>query len=149
MLSSLHGDGGDNFGTACPANVGGTTFDDAAPTTLGGGTPPYAGSFRPDEPLSAFAGKSGAAVNGTWILRVKDIGPADLGTIECVSLSIQPLAGTPAASACGRASIATAGAVEGGTMPFDVTLDTALPAPVTVDFTTGGGTASTMARRHR
>ena len=46
---------------------------------------PFAGSFRPESPLSAFNGKS---VNGTWKLRVTDTAALDVGTIGCVQLEI-------------------------------------------------------------
>ena len=65
-----------------PANSGdnftNTVFDDEAPGTIAAGTPPYTGSFRPEQPLSAFDGKS---QQGTWTLKVSDLGPADVGTL--------------------------------------------------------------------
>jgi uncharacterized repeat protein (TIGR01451 family) len=76
------------FGTDCPADANDTTFDDAAATPIASGTGPFVGSFRPQEPLDAFAGKSGAQVNGNWQLMVIDVGPADIGNIECVTLTL-------------------------------------------------------------
>ncbi|HEV2999208.1 MAG TPA: S8 family serine peptidase [Solirubrobacteraceae bacterium] len=35
----------------------GTVFDDEAPTPVGGAEPPYAGRFRPEQPLSRFDGR--------------------------------------------------------------------------------------------
>jgi hypothetical protein len=40
-----------------------TVFDDEAATPISGGTPPFTGSFRPDEALSGFDNQ---AMNGTW-----------------------------------------------------------------------------------
>ena len=57
----------------------GTVFDDDAPLPVSQGTAPFTGSFRPDEPLSAFDGTLAA---GTWTLRVIDYGSFEPGTIE-------------------------------------------------------------------
>lgn len=86
LLSYQLGGNGAGFGTDCPADGNDTTFDDQAATSILAGTAPYVGSFRPQEPLSAFAGKSGAQVNGNWTLEVVDVGAADIGNIECVQL---------------------------------------------------------------
>src|SRR5206468_3592357 len=57
---------------------------------------PFVGAFFPQRPLSAFNGKSGSAVNGTWKLHVEDVygsyppGSGPTGKIECWSLSITP-----------------------------------------------------------
>jgi hypothetical protein len=82
------GGSGAGFGTDCPADGNDTTFDDAAATSINAGTAPFVGSFRPQDPLHAFGGKSGAQVNGTWQLKVVDLGPADIGNIECVTLTL-------------------------------------------------------------
>src|SRR5207344_1027082 len=76
------------FGTDCPADANDTTFDDAASTPIIAGTGTFVGSFRPQEPLSTFGGKSGAQVNGNWQLKAIDLGPADVGNIECVTLTL-------------------------------------------------------------
>jgi hypothetical protein len=50
-------------------------FDDSAASsiqTIGSPVGPITGSFQPLQPLSVFNGLSGAAVNGTWVLRVAD-----------------------------------------------------------------------------
>lgn len=49
------------------------TFDDEAATLVGGGQP-TAGTFQPEEPLSAFDGEAAA---GTWTLTVRDSVGAD------------------------------------------------------------------------
>ena len=87
-LATQVGSDAPGFGTDCPADANDTTFDDAAATPIGSGTGTFVGSFRPQEPLSAFAGKSPFQVNGSWRLQVVDLGPADIGNIECVTLSL-------------------------------------------------------------
>lgn len=86
LLSYQLGGAGAGFGTDCPASANDTTFDDQAAVSILTGAAPFIGSFRPQQPLSAFAGKSGAQVNGNWTFEVADVGPADLGNIECVGL---------------------------------------------------------------
>ena len=85
-LANNRGGAGDNFGTGANDCSGvSTVFDDSAPIAIGAGTAPFAGSFRPDSPLSAFNGKG---VNGVWILRISDTGAIDVGTVGCVTLEI-------------------------------------------------------------
>jgi subtilisin-like proprotein convertase family protein len=85
-LSVNRGGPDDNFGTG-PNDCSGvpTVFDDQAAISIAAGDAPFAGSFRPESPLSAFNGKSGT---GTWILRVEDTSPNDSGMIGCVKLEI-------------------------------------------------------------
>jgi subtilisin family serine protease/subtilisin-like proprotein convertase family protein len=45
-----------------------TVFDDEAPTSFGSGDAPYAGSYRPTSPLSAFNGENAA---GNWTLVIE------------------------------------------------------------------------------
>lgn len=89
-LAYQAGGAGAGFGTDCPADGNDTTFDDGALVSIldAAATPPYVGSFRPQLPLTAFAGKSGAQVNGNWRFEVVDLGPADIGNIECVQLEL-------------------------------------------------------------
>ncbi len=85
-LANNRGGNGDNFGSGANDCSGTpTVFDDSALITIGAGAAPFAGPFRPDSPLSAFNGKP---VSGTWILRIADVGPADVGTVGCVTLEI-------------------------------------------------------------
>ena len=78
---------GDDWGSG-PNSCAGTplTFDDEAGTALADGTDPYAGSFRPNESLSAF---DGSKMKGYWDLVVADVAFADEGTIGCVDLEIK------------------------------------------------------------
>jgi subtilisin-like proprotein convertase family protein len=105
-LTSDNGAGGDNFGASCASR---TVFDDDASTAITAGGPPYIGTFRPEQPLSAFAGKTGADVNGTWTLRIVDDAGQDVGTLHCWSLVIE----TPPAclNGSGECAVATFGDV--------------------------------------
>jgi subtilisin-like proprotein convertase family protein len=73
------------------ANFQGTTFDDAAATPIAAGTPPFAGSYRPSDPLSVLAGQS---AQGTWVLEVGDFAGGH-GTVNSWSLIIQPASSPP------------------------------------------------------
>jgi subtilisin-like proprotein convertase family protein len=84
-LSSLNGGGSDNYGSSCSAR---TIFDDAAATSISSGTAPFTGTFKPEGLLSAFNGKSGADVNGTWTLRIRDVANLDVGTFMCATLNL-------------------------------------------------------------
>ena len=63
----------------------GTIFDDEADEAIGDGRSPFAGSYRPEEPLSTFDGEAAA---GTWTLRIWDAETNDTGTLNDWSLSI-------------------------------------------------------------
>lgn len=86
-LSSGNGGSGDNFGDGA-ADCSGqpTVFDDDAPTAIVGATAPFAGSFRPEQPLARFAGH---AARGTWRLQVSDSAALDTGTLFCAQLVIK------------------------------------------------------------
>lgn len=57
-------------------NFDNTYFDDEAANPITGASAPYAGPFRPANPLSAFDGKSSI---GTWRLRIFDHNFGDYG----------------------------------------------------------------------
>jgi subtilisin-like proprotein convertase family protein len=76
VLSNRRGGSGNDFLE--------TVFDDEANTPVANGDAPFTGSFRPDEPLSAFDGQSPL---GTWRLRVEDMAGADVGSIESWSIT--------------------------------------------------------------
>jgi len=99
LLSYQLGGAGAGFGTDCPASANDTTFDDQAATSILTGSAPFVGSFRPQQPLSAFAGKSGAQVNGNWRLEVADLGAVDVGNIECFGLLLNGAAAGPGCNA--------------------------------------------------
>jgi hypothetical protein len=79
-LSSGSGGFRGNYGSSCDTP---TVFDDSASISIRAGANPLAGTFRPEQALAAFNGKSGAAVNGTWKLRVQDNARTDITTLQC------------------------------------------------------------------
>ena len=85
-LSQRRGSSGDNFGSGANDCSGThTVFDDSAATAISAGTAPFAGTFKPESPLSAFNGKT---ITGMWKLRVTDAAGQDTGTVGCVQLEI-------------------------------------------------------------
>jgi len=77
-LSLDHGSTGDNYTN--------TTFDDEAGTPIASGTPPFTGSFQPDQALSAF--DLGSAL-GNWTLKVADDAGGDTGTLDAWSITFE------------------------------------------------------------
>ena len=95
-LSQSRGGDGDNF-TA-------TVFDDEAATAIGAGAAPFTGSFRPDQPLSAFDSQT---ADGTWTMIVVDQAGGDEGTLNSWGIDVTD-------SACSVAEApATAGSARG------------------------------------
>ena len=92
-LSQRRGGGFDNFGSACAPDTARTTFDDAATTAIFSGDAPFTGTFRPDQGLTNFNSKSGAAVNGVWRLRLADRAGSDFGVLNCWSLFLTGVGG--------------------------------------------------------
>ncbi len=89
VLSNNRGGAGDNFGTGANDCSGTpTVFDDEAAVTIASGVAPFAGSFRPDNPLSGMDGKPTV---GTWKVRFSDEAALDTGTVGCVTLEIRRL----------------------------------------------------------
>lgn len=86
VLSANNGGTGEDYGTG-PNTCSGTlsTFDQAATTSIIDGTAPFAGTYRPEDSLTRFAGKP---ANGTWTLRVADALAGDVGTLGCWQLDI-------------------------------------------------------------
>jgi subtilisin-like proprotein convertase family protein len=80
-----------------------TTFDDEANGTIADARPPFAGSFRPREPLSVFDGQD---ASGDWKLQVCDAYYVNTGCLDffslilTVSVAEQPIA-VPGPSAVG------------------------------------------------
>ena len=89
LLSANNGGIYANYGTGCGTGQE-TTFDDAAPVSILNGTPPYVGSFAPQQALSVFNLSTGTNLNGVWNLQVLDEFPGDTATLECWSLNISP-----------------------------------------------------------
>ena len=85
-LITNRGSSSDNFGTGNNDCSGvPTVLDDEAATAISAGAAPFAGSFIPEAPLSAYDGLDQA---GTWTLHVVDSANADTGTIGCFELEI-------------------------------------------------------------
>ncbi len=64
----------------------GTVFDDNATQSISAGNAPFAGAFRPEEPLSNL---HNTLVNGIWSLEVTDNVTQDGGRLNSWSLDIQ------------------------------------------------------------
>jgi len=62
-----------------------TTFDDGAPQPISAASPPFVGTFRPQESLAQF---DGLAPNGRWTLRVVDVASLDGGVLSNWSLAL-------------------------------------------------------------
>jgi len=62
----------------------GTVLFDLASISISEGSPPFTGTFRPEQPLSTFAGMS---PGGTWTLTIEDTYGMDTGTLNSWSLS--------------------------------------------------------------
>ena len=74
-------------------NYTNTVFDDEATTPIGAGSPPFTGSFQPQQPLSTFDGITAA---GNWTFKVVDNYGWDVGTIDSWTLNLTyPAASCP------------------------------------------------------
>ena len=133
VLSSHNGGFGANYGNDCSPS-GRTTFDDAAATPITSGSAPFAGSFRPQESLSVFAGKYGTNVNGIWLLEIVD---DDLGSntnelLRCWTLSLSPATCAPAGGACDYCADSTITGTLSDASPVQTDRMTTFPANVSV-----------------
>ncbi len=90
FLALNRGGAGQNYGTSCSSAATRTTFDDDATTPIAAGSPPFLGTFTPDQSLATFNTKSGPSVNGSWRLRIIDDFTPDGGVLNCWSLLISP-----------------------------------------------------------
>jgi subtilisin-like proprotein convertase family protein len=88
LLSSNNGGGGHDYGHSCDET---TVFSDDALSPINTGTAPFVGEFKPEQTLAALVGKEGAAINGEWKLRVRDVVSLDSGVLQCWSLELTPL----------------------------------------------------------
>src|SRR5439155_13553521 len=80
LLINRRGGAGINFTS--------TTLDDASSVAVASGTAPFAGTYKPEEALSAFNGQSAA---GTWTLTVQDVESGDVGQITAWSVTFTTL----------------------------------------------------------
>jgi subtilisin-like proprotein convertase family protein len=76
-----------NFGTGAD-NCSGkpTLFTDQAKRPISSGANPYAGPFKPEQPLAGF---KGSQAKGVWKLVVYDGTQEDTGKLGCVKLKIK------------------------------------------------------------
>jgi subtilisin-like proprotein convertase family protein len=70
-LVAFAGGSGDNFQQ--------TKFSDSATADIQDSSPPFSGSFKPQESLATFTGK---AINGTWRLTISDTANQDGGSLN-------------------------------------------------------------------
>ncbi|MBK5284682.1 MAG: gliding motility-associated C-terminal domain-containing protein [Bacteroidia bacterium] len=70
FLSFQNGGGGNDFT--------GTCFSPTASTPIGFGTPPFTGTWLPDDPFTIL---DTASINGTWSLIIYDAAGGDVGTL--------------------------------------------------------------------
>jgi subtilisin-like proprotein convertase family protein len=71
------------------ANFTSTTLSGNATISIASETAPFTGTFAPSVgSLTAFNGKLGSAVNGTWTLNVADIASGATGTFDSWSLTV-------------------------------------------------------------
>jgi uncharacterized repeat protein (TIGR01451 family) len=86
FLASGAGGSGDDFGTGANSCDGTfTVFDDSASTSIDAATAPFAGSFKPHEPLQDLVGKP---MGGDWDLTFIDLFPGEFGVLYCWELEI-------------------------------------------------------------
>jgi Tol biopolymer transport system component/subtilisin-like proprotein convertase family protein len=85
LLTQDNGGSGADYGVGCRDGER-TTFDDAAATSITTGNAPFRGTFRPQAPLSIFAGRN---ATGRWRLRATDFATRDTGVLRCWTLHIQ------------------------------------------------------------
>jgi uncharacterized repeat protein (TIGR01451 family) len=107
LLSQNNGNTGQDYGVSC-SPAGETTFDDAASQAITLGTPPFLGSFQPQQPLSTFNLYSGTNLNGVWQLNVVDNLVNDTATLNCWSLNISPEVCTDGGGECPGADLSIA-----------------------------------------
>ena len=103
-LSTDNGGGSNAYGLSCD-DADRTRFSDAASVSITSSTFTSfsKGIYRPEGLLAAFAGKSGAAVNGTWTLEVTHDTfsiPDVNGRFRCSSLFLYPAECTPGTGGC-------------------------------------------------
>ncbi|MCX6922424.1 MAG: DUF11 domain-containing protein, partial [Verrucomicrobia bacterium] len=137
VLSANNGLFGQNYGIACSPESQRTTFDDAASTAIASGSAPFIGSFKPDQPLSVFNGRSGTNVNGIWQLRAIDQGQFDIGSIHCWSLFLTPTLSTDGGGECPGTDLALGmtalpdPVIIGNNMTYDISVTNNGPSAAT------------------
>lgn len=77
LLVGQEGGSGNNFLN--------TNFDDDSPTSIISASPPFSGTFRPEEPLKHLKGLD---ANGDWALQVQDVAYFDGGSLNRWALTL-------------------------------------------------------------
>lgn len=93
-LINHRGGAGNNLGSSCDMR---TTFDDAAASSVVSSLAPFAGEFRPEDPLSRFIGVSSY---GSWRLLVNDTAAGGIGAVQCWSLELFEAECAPGGGGC-------------------------------------------------
>ena len=132
-----------NYSNGYGADFRGTTFDDEAAVSINQGSPPFTGSYRP---VGSLATVDGSKATGTWQLVVQSLPYSGFlyngGTINSWSLTVEGSEPPPPPTL----SIDDVTLVEGDSgqanARFTVSLANATGAPVTVDYATADGTAT-------
>lgn len=89
-LSSDNGIGQNNYGDPNSENCTEVTiFSDAACFSIEEGSPPFIGTYRPEEPLSHLY--DGSPANGTWELYICDKAPGDIGELKYFEIVFEEL----------------------------------------------------------
>jgi subtilisin-like proprotein convertase family protein len=96
ILSQNNGGNDRAYGTGC-VDSNRTTFADDALVAIADGSPPYAGTFQPQQLLATFNGED---PNGAWVLRVRDTQVFDDGDLACWSLFLATTTCTNGAGPC-------------------------------------------------
>ncbi len=98
-LSEFNGGLGSDYGVACAA-IDETTFDDAAALPITYASPPYIGSYAPQQSLSTYKLLSGTNLNGVWMLHVMNEFQQDTAALQCWSLNVSPYDCTDGGGEC-------------------------------------------------
>ena len=143
-LPIVVGAAGSSLGTSCNAN-GRMILDDDATRTIASGPPPYVGEFKPVAPLSLYDGKSGARLNGVWLLRVIDPIPDTIaGALLCWGLTITPATCTDGGGVCEPCNGPFIGAIHTNDLRSSSVL---LPAAAASICVSSGGSLCNTANR--
>jgi autotransporter-associated beta strand protein len=110
ILSSDNGGTFSDYGADC-TDANRTTFSDLGLTAITSASAPFVGTFRPEQPLSAFNEKFGPDANGIWTLRITDDTAGGLGSLRCWSLIINGTACTPGDGPCETCDQSIAGRI--------------------------------------
>ena len=98
VLSNRRGGSGDNYTN--------TVFDSSAAVSIVSGAAPFAGTYRPEQSLTAFNTQN---ASGTWSLIVQDLAAQDVGRINSWSITVTTNpGGTAFAEGAGPAAVPSA-----------------------------------------